>query len=85
MQDILTLTGDHGNRLAQLLRVAQQETRLAERLAGPRLADALTELEDLLSDQLAMLAKAADDDAADAEASGAAERDRQPWRPMRAA
>ena len=47
--------------------------------------DALTELEDTLSDQLAALEHAADDDKADAEASGEAERERRSWRPLRAA
>ena len=85
MHGNISLTGGTGSRLADLLRMAQQETKLAERIAGPRLADALTELEDLLSDQLAALAKAADGDAADAETSGASERVRQSWRPVRAA
>ena len=47
--------------------------------------DALTQLEDALSDQLAALENAADDDAADAEDCGEAERERQVWRPLRAA
>jgi len=47
--------------------------------------DALTELEDALSEQLGALESAADADAADAEESGDAERIRQSWRPLRAA
>jgi hypothetical protein len=47
--------------------------------------DALTDLEDTLSDQLAALENAADADLADAEESDEAERIRQSWRPLRAA
>jgi hypothetical protein len=47
--------------------------------------DALTELEDAVSDQLAALDRASEDDKADAEATGEAARERQAWRPMRAA
>jgi len=47
--------------------------------------DALTELEDALSDQLGALESAADADLADAEETGQAERIRQSWRPLRAA
>jgi hypothetical protein len=85
MQETLTLTGDHESRLAQLLRVAQQEARSAQRTANPRMEDALIEVENVLADQLATLALATEDDAAEAEASGTAERERRAWRPMRAA
>ena len=47
--------------------------------------DALTELEEALADQLGALEFAADADLADAEESGEAERERQSWRPLRAA
>ena len=47
--------------------------------------DALTELEDALSDHLGALESAADADLADAEKTGEAERIRQSWRPLRAA
>jgi hypothetical protein len=45
--------------------------------------DALVELEDAISDHLVALDNAAEDDKADAEASGEAERERQAWRPLR--
>ena len=83
MHETLSLSGDHATRVAQLLRIAQQEARLAQRDASARSYDALTELDDALSDQLAALAVAADDDAADAEATGAAERERRAWHPLR--
>jgi hypothetical protein len=54
-------------------------------MAAPRMQDALTELEDAISDQLAALDRAAEDDKADAEATGEAARERQAWRPLRAA
>ena len=46
-------------------------------MVGPRLQDAPTDLEDALSDQIATLDNAAQDDLADAEESGAADRERQ--------
>jgi hypothetical protein len=46
---------------------------------------ALVGLEDALSDQIAWLENAAENDKADAEESGEAERERQTWRPLRAA
>jgi len=85
MHDSITLTGDHDTRVAQLLRLARLEAQLAQRSAHPRMEDALVALEDVLADQLAALAEASERDAADAEASGAAERVRQAWRPLRAA
>jgi hypothetical protein len=84
-QITLTLTGDRENRVAQLLRLAQHEARFAQATAAPRLRGALQDLEDALSDQLAILADAADDDRADEETSGAAERERRAWHPLRAA
>jgi hypothetical protein len=83
--DTFTLAGDYESRLAQLLRTAQRHARIAQGAAAPRMKDALAELEDALSDQLAALDNAAEDDRADAEASGEAERERQSWRPLRAA
>jgi hypothetical protein len=84
MHETVTLSGDHTTRVAQLLRIAQQEARLAQKDASARSYDALTELDDALADQLAALAVAAEDDAADAEAAGSTERERRTWRPLRA-
>ena len=84
-QDTLTLSGTYESRVAQLLRAAQHQARLAQAGARPRMQDALTELEDALSDHLGALESAADADLADAEESGEAERIRQSWRPLRAA
>ena len=83
--DTFTLSGDNESRIAQLLRITQHQIRVAQIAARPRMQDALTDLEDTLSDQLAALEHAAEDDKFDAEASGQAERERRSWQPMRAA
>ena len=83
--ELLTLSGDYESRIAQLLRLARDQARLAQRGAGPHVQDALTELEDALSDHLGTLDRAIEDDMADAEASGQADRERAAWHPLRAA
>ena len=83
--DTFTLSGDNVNRITQLLRLAQRHAQLDQVMVGPRLQDALSDLEDTLSDQIGALDNAAQDDLADAEASGAAERERRAWHPLRAA
>jgi hypothetical protein len=75
--DTFTLSGDNICRITQLLRLAQRHARLDQVMVGPHLQNALTDLEDTLSDQIAALDNAAQDDLADAEESGAAERERQ--------
>ena len=84
-RDTFTLSGDDESRLAQLLELARQQARVSQGAAAPRMQDALVGLEDALSDQIAWLENAAEDDKADAEESGEAERERQSWRPLRAA
>ena len=84
-QETVTLAGTYESRVAQLLRAARHQARLAQAGARPRMQDALTELEDALSEHLGALEGAADADLADAEDSGEAERIRQSWRPLRAA
>jgi hypothetical protein len=84
-EETVTLTGTYESRVAQLLRVARHQTRLAQAGARPRMQDALSELEDALSDHLGALESAADADLADAEGTGEVERIRQSWRPLRAA
>ena len=65
--------------------IPMMKLRLAQPEAAPRMQDALVGLDDALSDQIAWLENAAADDRADAEDSGEAERERQAWRPLRAA
>ena len=81
--DTFSLSGDYESRVAQLLSIARHQARVAQVAAAPRMQDALVELEDAISDHLAALDNAAEDDKADAEASGEAERERQAWRPLR--
>ena len=83
--DTFTLSGDNVSRVIQLLRLAQRHSRLDQVMVGQHLQSALTDLEDALSDQIAALDNAAQDDLADAEESGAAERERRAWHPLRAA
>ena len=78
-----TLSGDDESRLVQLLELARHQARVAQATAAPRMQDALTALEDALADQIAALANAAEDNKADAEASGGDPG--RSWRPLRAA
>ena len=82
--DTFTLSGDYEQRLVQVLEIARHLARVAQRPAYPHMQDALSELEDALSDHLAAIETAADDDKADAEASGEAERERRAYYPLRA-
>ena len=75
--DTFRLSGDNVSRITQLLRLAQRHARLDQVMVGRHLQDALTDLEDALSDQIATLDNAAQDDLVDAEASGATERERR--------
>jgi len=66
-QDTVLLTGTHESPVAQLLRVARHQARLAQADAMPRLHDALTELDYILEDQIVAIANATVDDRADTE------------------
>jgi hypothetical protein len=77
--DTFTLSGDTTSRIIQLLRLAQRHAQLDQVMVGPHLQNALTDLEDALSDQIAAVDNAAQDDLADAEESGAADRERRAW------
>jgi hypothetical protein len=80
-----TLSGDYEHRVLEVLRVAQHQVRLAQGGAAPRMQDALVGLEDALSDQIAWLENAAEDDKADADESGEAGAERRTYYPLRAA
>jgi len=75
--DTFTLAGGNVSRIVQLLHLAQHYARLDQVMVGPRLQDALTELEDALSDQIAALDAAEQDELADAAESDEA----QSWSP----
>ena len=83
--DTFTLTGAYESRVLEALRVARHQVCLAQAQTAPRMFSALVGLEYALSDQIAWLENAAEDDEADAAESGEAERERQTWRPLRAA
>jgi len=80
-----TLSGDYGQRVLEVLRVAQHQVRLAQGDAAPRMQEALVGLEDALSDQMAWLENAAEDDKANAEEAAEAERDHRAYYQLRAA
>jgi hypothetical protein len=83
--DTFTLSGDYEHRVLEVLKVAKHQARLAQGDAAPRMQDALVGLENALSDQIAWLENAAEDDEADAEDSGGAEPERCAYYPPRAA
>jgi len=65
-----------------MLEIARHLARVAQGPADRHMQDALAALEDALADHLAAIETAADDDKADAEDSGEAERERRAWRPL---
>ena len=83
--DTFTLSGDYEQRLVQVLEIARRLARVAQGPADRHMQDALAELEDALSDHLAAIETAADDDKTDAEDSGEAERKRRAYHPLRVA
>ena len=70
--DTFTLSGDYEHRVLEVLKVAKPQVRLAQGGAAPRMQDALVGLGHALSDQIAWLENAAEDDKVDAEDSGEA-------------
>jgi hypothetical protein len=83
--DTFTLSGDYEHRVPEVPKVAKHQARLAPGDAAPRMQDALVGIEDALSDQIAWLENAAEDDEADAEDSGEEEPERCAHYPPRAA
>lgn len=78
VSDTFTLSGEQVERLRQALKVVVHQARLAQNAGyGRNVIDALTETEDLASAQLARLDDAEDDDVAEAEEVGTAERQRR--------
>jgi hypothetical protein len=83
--DTFQVSGDYEQRLVQVLEIARHLARVAQGPAYPHMQDALAQVEDALSDHLAAIETAADDDKADAEDFGAAERRRRAYYPLRTA
>ena len=81
--DTFTLSGDYEQRLVQVLEIARHLARVAQGPAYRHMQDALAELEDALSDHLAAIETAADDDRTDAEDCGEAERKCRAYYPLR--
>ena len=60
--DTFSLSGGYESRVAQLLSITRHQARVAQIAAAPRVQDALTELEDAISDHLTALNNAAEDE-----------------------
>jgi hypothetical protein len=86
VSDTFTLTGERLDRLRQALKIVRQQAHLAQSSGyGRHVEDALAGIEESISDHLAWINNALDDDKAEAEESGAAERSRRSWFPRYAA
>ncbi len=80
---MFTLSGEHIDRLRQALKVVVHQARLAQAADyGRNVVDALVETEELAFAQLARLDGALDDDKAEAEEFGVAERQRRASYPL---
>ena len=78
VSDMFMLSGESIDRLRQALKVVLHQARLAQHADyGRNVVDALTETEELACAQLARLDGALDDDKAEAEDLGLAERQRR--------
>lgn len=83
VSDMFTLSGERVDRLRQALKVVAHQARLAQSADyGRNLVDALVETEELALAQLARLDDALDDDKAEAEELGIAERHRRASYPL---
>lgn len=73
-----TLRGDHLSRALDALRIARHHARIAQGAAdGRHLQEALAELDEAVDDHLARIRNAVEDDAAEAEENGEADRRRR--------
>jgi hypothetical protein len=78
VSDTFTLTGKRLDRLRQALEVAGHQARTAQSGGyGRHVEDALMEIGETIGDHLARINNALDDDKAEAEESGEAERRRR--------
>jgi hypothetical protein len=67
--EIFSLSGDRESRVTQLLEMTRHQVRGAQITAAPRMYEALTELDNILEDQIAALANAVVDDEIDAKSA----------------
>jgi hypothetical protein len=80
--DAVYLSGEHIDRLREALKVAEHQARVAQSSGyGRHVEDVLVEIEEAIGSHLARIDIALDHDAADAEESGEAERQRESWSP----
>jgi hypothetical protein len=80
VSDTFSLSGEYLDRLRQALQVASHQARVAQSGDyGRHVEDALLELEDTLGAELARIERALDDDKAEAEETGEAERERRSY------
>jgi hypothetical protein len=83
VSDTFTLSGENIDRLRQALKVVAHQARLAQAADyGRNVVDALVETEELARDQLARIDGALEDDRAEAEDQGVAERQRRASFPL---
>ena len=83
VSDTFTLSGENIDRLRQALKVVAHQARLAQAADyGRNVVDALVETEELARDQLARIDGALEDDRAEAEDQGVAERQRRASYPL---
>jgi hypothetical protein len=83
VSDTFTLSGDNLDRLRQALDVvAHQANRARKAGYGARVDDVLTDIEELARDLPVRLGNALDDDMAEAEELGDADRNRRAWYPF---
>jgi hypothetical protein len=76
--DTFSLSGEHLDRLRQALKVARHQARVAQTGGyGRHVEDALTAIEEAITDHLARIENAVDDDRA--EETGEAERERRAY------
>jgi hypothetical protein len=78
--DTFSLSGEYLDRLRQVLQVASHQARVAQSGGyGRHVEDALVELEETLVAELMRIENALDDDKAEAEETGEAERERRSY------
>jgi hypothetical protein len=83
VSDTFSLSGEHLDRLRQALKVAGHQARVAQHGGyGRHVEDALVEIEEAVIDHLARIENALEDDKAEAEYSGEAERIRRAYFPL---
>jgi hypothetical protein len=82
VSDAFFLAGDRLERLREVLLVAVHQARVAQNSGyGRHVEDALVAIENTITDQLAKIDNAVDDDRSEAEETGEAGRERQSWFP----